>query len=179
MFSFLTRCQKYLVKQRMSFVIPFLLLFLVLSFLWIGLQEIHFKDSELNPENAQTLISWELNRQLTILVIAFSSAIALITITLKNKITASAFVAGIIVAMINILSLSKLVQSFQFVIHYEQQVNVQIRTQIFSKWEAFYVYFFQESGKLNQLGWILTFAFIIIVTLLWISLLNSVEMKSK
>ena len=177
--SFLSCSQNYLGRNRKWLLSVILFLTLILSFSWIWVQEMHFKDLTLNPEEAETLIGWELNRQLRILVIVLTSAIAVITITNKPKISGSTFFASTLLAIVNILSLSRFIQGLQFVIHYEQKLYPNIKAQIYSKWEVIYSNFFLESGKLNVLGWIFVIFALITVMLTWVFLLRSVEINSK
>ena len=170
---------KSFINNKNKFIFVILFLTLILSFWWIWTQEMHFKDLPLSPDEAETLIGWELGRQLRVLVIVLSSAIALITFTKPPTLKGSTFVAVAVLTVLNLFSLSRFVQGLQFVMHYEQYVYDNIKAQIYSKWEVVYSNFFFESGKLNILGWICVIFCLTLVMLIWFFILKSVTIENR
>ena len=169
------RLRSWLIKRRAGevlVVVLVLLLTAVGSFWWIHAQESNFSQQLLDPLDAEPLISWELSRQLRIMVVVLSTAIAIVRFTENKKISRSTLVFCLVLAFINIISISRFVQSFQLVMHLENLLyGSPMYSHIGPKLENVYIWFFYKDGVLKDLGQVLVGLAIALASLLWVYLL--------
>jgi len=164
------RLRSWLIKRWLELLIVVLVLSfaVVFGFWWIDAQQSSFSQQSLNQQDTQTLISWELNRQLRIMVVILTTAIAIGSLTEKVQIKGSTLIFCLVLAFGNIISISRFVQSFQLVMHLEHLLSESaMYSHIVLKWEVMYNLFFFKDGVLKDLGWVLVGFVIGSASLLW------------
>jgi len=164
------------IRNIAILIFSFLVAF-VLVYFWVRMQQI--PKVRLEQDEIEKLIDWQLQKQLRITVIILTIAIALIQFSrTTEKIKFPTLLLGIGLAIIQIVSVVRLIQNIRFVMQWERCLSPEMRSHISSIIAPYQVpLFFDEVGNFYLHGYVILVIMIGILVWIWITVLIDIYFK--